>query len=89
VGVKDLNVDVSSYRKRLKNLPERVFIDRSLENKEGMRFVVGVDRLTIGAEVHGAVCAAVPLPNDLPHMPVAKRKGMCEVTQVSCFDVDE
>jgi hypothetical protein len=54
-----------------------------------MRFVMSTDRLTIGAEVRGAVCTAVPLPNNLAHVLVAKRKGMCEVPQINCFDVDE
>jgi hypothetical protein len=72
-----------------KRAPERVFIDRSLEYKESMSFVVNVDLLTVGAEVHGAVCTAVPLPNDLPHVPVAKCKGMCKIMQVNCFDIDE
>lgn len=71
------------------NTPERVFIDRSLEDKECVRFVMGVDRLTTGAKVLRAVRTVVPLPNDLDHVLVAKRKIMCEVTEISCSDVDE
>ena len=66
------------YKSR-KYTPERVLIDWGLENKESMRFIVRIDRLTIGAEVLRAVCTAVPLPNDLAHVPIAKRKCMCEV----------
>ena len=71
------------------NTPERVFIDRGLENKECVRFVVGVDLLTIGAKVRRAVRTAVPLPNDLAHVFITNRETMFEVTEISCFDVDE
>ena len=71
------------------NTPERVLIDRGLENKESMCFIVRIDRLTIGAEVLRAVCTAVPLPNDLAHVPIAKRKRMCQVTEIGCLDVYE
>ena len=54
-----------------------------------MRFVVGVDLLTIGAKVRRAVRTAVPLPNDLAHVLITNRKTMFEVTEISCFDVDE
>ena len=61
------------------NTPERVLINRGLEYEEHVGFIVGVDRLTIGAKVLRAVRTGVPLPNDLAHVPIAKRKCMCEV----------
>ena len=66
-------------------VPERLHIDGSLEHDENVRAVVRVHHLTICAEVLGTERTAVPLSNDTPHMPVAERKGMCEVTKISCF----
>ena len=61
------------------NTPERMLINRGLEYEEHVRFIVRIDRFTIGAKVLRAVRTAVPLSNDLAHVPIAKRKGMCEV----------
>lgn len=66
-------------------VPERLHIDGSLEHDENVRAVVRVHHLTICAEVLSTERTAVPLSNDTPHMPVAERKGMCEVTKISCF----
>ena len=56
-----------------------------------MSTVVGIERLTIYAKVLGAECTAVPLSNDPSpgHVSIAERKAMFEVTEISCFDVDE
>ena len=71
------------------NAPERVFIDRSFENKESMSFVVGINRLTTGAKVLRAVRTAVPLSNDLAHVLIAESESMCEVTEIGCSGDDE
>ena len=66
-----------------------MLINWGLEYEEHVRFIVGVDRLTIGAKVVRAVRTAVPLPNDLAHVPIAKRERMCKVTEIGCFDIYE
>ena len=69
--------------------PECLHIDGSLEHEESVSAIVGVELLAICAKVLGTEHTAVPLANDTPHMPVAKSKGMCEVTKISCFDAGE
>ena len=66
--------------------PECLHIDGSLEHEESVSAVVGVEHLTIRAEVLGTERTAVPLSDDTPHMPVAEGKCMCEVTKISYFD---
>jgi hypothetical protein len=69
-----------------KAAPERLHINGSLEHDENMRAVVRVEHLAIRAEVLRTERTAVPFTDDTPHMPVAERKGMCEVTEITCFD---
>jgi len=71
------------------SVPGRLHNDGSLEYEEKVSAIVGVEHLAVCAKVLGTECTAVPLANDTPHMPVAERKGMCEVTKISCFDGDE
>jgi hypothetical protein len=59
-------------------------IDGSLEHKERVSVIVGVELLAICAKVLGTERTAVPFADDTPHMPVAESKGMCEVTKISC-----
>jgi hypothetical protein len=72
-----------------KAAPERLHIDGSLEHDENVRAVVRVEHLTIRAEVLRTERTAVPLSDDTAHMPVAERKGMCEITKITCVDADE
>ena len=62
--------------------PECLHVDRSLENKEDMSVVVGVECFALRAKVFSAEGAAVPLSDDTRHVPVTKRKAMREVTKV-------
>jgi len=61
--------------------PESLHVDGSLENKEDMSIVVGVERFAVRAKVFGAEGTAVPFSDDTQHVPVAKRKAMREVTK--------
>src|SRR6266702_2356722 len=72
-----------------KSAPERLHIDGRLEHEEKVSAIVGVEHLAICAKVLGTERTAVPLADDTSHMPVAESKGMCEVTEISCFDVGE
>jgi hypothetical protein len=58
-------------------------VDGSLENKEDMSIVVGVERFAVGAKVFGAKGTTVPLSDNTQQVPVAKRKAMREVTKKS------
>ena len=69
--------------KRVRNpAPECLHVDGSLENKEDMSIVMGVERFAVRAKVFSAEGTAVPLSDDTRHVPVAKRKAMREVTKV-------
>jgi hypothetical protein len=57
-------------------------VDGSLENKEDMRIVVGVERFAIRAKVFGAEGTTVPLSGNARHVPVAKRKAMREFSKI-------
>ena len=62
--------------------PECLHVDGSLENKEDVSIVVGVERFAVRAKVFGAEGTTEPLSDNTHHVPVAKRKGMREVTKI-------
>jgi len=62
--------------------PECLHLDGSLENKEDMSIVVGVERFAVRAKVFSAEGTTVPLSDNTQHVPVAKREAMREVTKI-------
>jgi quinolinate synthase len=63
--------------------PESFHVYGGLEHKENVSVVVGVEFLAICAEVLSAEGTAVPLSDNAKQVPVAKRKGMGKVAQIS------
>jgi hypothetical protein len=63
--------------------PECLHVYGGLEHKEDVSVVVGVEFLAIGAKVLSAEGTSVPLSDNAEQVPVAKRKGMGKVAQIS------
>ena len=63
--------------------PEFFHVHGGLEHKEDVSIVVGVEFLTIGAKVLSAERTAIPLSDYPKQVPVAKRKGVGKVPQIS------
>jgi len=64
-------------------LPECLHVYWSLEHKENVSVIVGVEFFAIRAKVLSTEGTAVPLPDNVKQVPVAKREGMGEVAQIS------
>jgi hypothetical protein len=51
--------------------------------------IVSVEHLAIPAKIFGTERTAMPLADDMLHMPVAESRRMCEAAKITCFRRDQ